>query len=116
MTLWCQETTYFFQLGIEVHFFVCIVKEGHWSRVNLMKREELLKDLHATRVLSFPNENEKKVYFNPYISAKAIKNPSNVEKLAIFPSRDQCLSLENICYSFLMLIAGECQWSVNIDL
>ena len=40
--------------------------KGHWSRVNLVKREELLKDLHATSVLSFPNAN-KKVYFNPYI-------------------------------------------------
>ena len=54
-------------LRIEVHFF-CLHWEmkGHWSRVNLVKREALLKDLHATSVLSFPNAN-KKVYFNPYI-------------------------------------------------
>ena len=43
-------------LRIEVHFFVCIGKwKGHWSRVNLVKRE----DLHATSVLSFPNANKK---------------------------------------------------------
>ena len=29
--------------------------KGHWSRVNLVKREALLKDLRATIVLSFPN-------------------------------------------------------------
>ena len=34
--------------------------KGHWSRVNLVKREALLKDLHTTSVLSFPNANEQK--------------------------------------------------------
>ena len=48
--------------------------KGHWSRVNLEKREALLKDLHATSVLSFPNAN-KKVYFNPYIYEKVANNP-----------------------------------------
>ena len=47
--------------------------EGHWSRVNLVKREVLLKDLQATSILSFPNANEKKGYFNPYTYAKAMK-------------------------------------------
>ena len=41
---------------------------GHWSSENLVKRKALLKDLHATSVLSFPNAN-KKVYFNPYLYA-----------------------------------------------
>ena len=36
--------------------------------------EALLEDLHATSVLSFTNANEK-VYFNPYIYAKAMKKP-----------------------------------------
>ena len=49
--------------------------KGHWSRVNLVKSEALLKDLHATSVLLFPNEN-KKVYFNPYIYAK-VTNTGN---------------------------------------
>ena len=43
-------------------------------RVNLVKREALLKDLHATSDLLFPNAN-KKVYFNPNIYAKATNNP-----------------------------------------
>ena len=40
--------------------------KGHWSHVNLVKhskiykrREALIKDLHATSVLPFPNANEK---------------------------------------------------------
>ena len=45
---------------------------GHWSRGNIVKREAILNDLNATSVLSFPHAN-KKVYFNPYIYAKAIK-------------------------------------------
>ena len=32
--------------------------KGHWSRVNLVKCKALLKDLHATSVLSFPNANK----------------------------------------------------------
>ena len=43
--------------------------KGHWLRVNLVKREALLKDLHASSVLSFLNANTK-VYINPYIYAK----------------------------------------------
>ena len=38
-------------LRIELHFFVCFGKwknTGHVARVNLVKREALLKDLHAT--------------------------------------------------------------------
>ena len=46
--------------------------KGHLSRVNLVKREALLKDSHAISVLSFPNAN-KKVYLNLYIYAKATK-------------------------------------------
>ena len=32
--------------------------------------EALLKDLHGTSVLSFPNANKKELYFNPYIYSK----------------------------------------------
>ena len=53
--------------------------KGHWSRVNLGKREGPLKDLHTTSVLSFPNAN-KKVYFNPYIYAKMTNNPYKSKK------------------------------------
>ena len=35
--------------------------KGHGLLVNLVKHDGLLKDLHATRVLSFPNENGKSV-------------------------------------------------------
>ena len=34
--------------------------KGHWSHVNLVKHEALLKYLHTTSVLSFPNANKKK--------------------------------------------------------
>ena len=68
-----QVDLYCIQLRIEVHFFwLHWEMNGHWSRVNLVKREALLKNLNATSVLSFPPAN-KKVYFNPYIYAKAIK-------------------------------------------
>ena len=70
-------------LRIEVYFFhLHLEMKGHWSRVNLVKLEALLKDLHATSVLSFPNAN-KKVYFNPYIYAKAMKTPYKVEKINV---------------------------------
>ena len=63
-------------LRIEVHLF-CLHWEmkGHWSRVNLVKREALLKDLHVTSVLSFPDAYQKKVWFKPYIYAKVTNNP-----------------------------------------
>ena len=48
--------------------------KGHWPRVNLVNREVLHKDLHATSVLSFLNANEN-VYFKPYIYAKGTNNP-----------------------------------------
>ena len=48
--------------------------KGNLSRVNLVKHEALLKDLHATSVLSFPNANEN-VFFNSHIYAKAMKTP-----------------------------------------
>ena len=63
-------------LRIEVHSFSLHWEmKGHWSRVNLVLCEALLKDLHVTNVLSFPNANKKVYYFNPYIYAKATNNP-----------------------------------------
>ena len=51
----------FIHLRIEVHFFrLHWEMKGHWSCVNLVKREALLKDLHVTSVLSFPNADEQK--------------------------------------------------------
>ena len=51
-------------IRIELHFFrLHWEMERHWSRVNLVKREALLKDLHATSVFHFPMQT-KKVYFN----------------------------------------------------
>ena len=77
--------------------------KGYWSRVNLVKHEALLKDLHATSVLSFPNVNNN-VYFNPYIHAKAAITLKVEKKINVsFLSCDRCLSLENICHGFLML-------------
>ena len=49
-----------YYLRIKVHF-LCLHWEmkGHWSRVNLVKRKALLKGLHTTSFLSFPNANHK---------------------------------------------------------
>ena len=97
-------------LRIEIHFLHWEMK-GHWSRVNLVKCKALFRDLHATSVLSFPNANEK-LYFNPYIYAKAIKL-LKVEKksVSIFSSRDQCLLLEKylpqLSYALLQANAME---------
>ena len=41
--------------------------KGHWSRVNLIKCETLLKDLYAISVLSFPNANKNKRPKGSYI-------------------------------------------------
>ena len=51
----------FNQLRTEVNF--CRLHwemKGHWSRVNFVKCEAILNDLHATSVLSFSNANEQK--------------------------------------------------------
>ena len=46
----------------------------------------------------------KKVYFNPYIYAKAPNNPrKSKKKSCLFWSLELCLSLENICHDFLKL-------------
>ena len=69
-----------------------------------------------TRPVSFhfPNAN-KKVFFNPYIYAKATNNPQKSTKsMPIFWSRELCLSLENICHGFLLLhrrrMTSECKY------
>ena len=86
-------TLFFFRLHWEM--------KGHWSRVNLW--EALLKDLHATSVLSFPNANEKKYTSILIFMLKWWKIPKKSKKsMSIFLSRDQCRSLENICHNFLM--------------
>ena len=46
----------------------------HLPRVNLWEALHASQDLHVTSVFSFPNANNK-MYFNPYIYAKAMKNP-----------------------------------------
>ena len=46
----------------------------------------------------------KKVYFYPYIYAKATNNPLKSKKSTpIFPSRERWHSLENVYHSFLIL-------------
>ena len=70
-------TTYRFYLRTEVHFFVCIGLGNERTQVTCKSCQthvNLLKDLQATPVLSLPYAN-KKVYFNPYIYAKATNNP-----------------------------------------
>ena len=76
--------------------------KGHWLRVNLVKRKALLKDLHATSVLSFPNA-KKCPSILIFMLFKVVNNPPKTEKkaMSIFLSRDRCLSLENICHGFL---------------
>ena len=55
-------------LRIEVQFLrLHWEMKGHWSRVNLVKRETLLKDLHPTSIRSFPNANEKRVLQSLYL-------------------------------------------------
>ena len=88
--------------------------KGHWSRVNPVKREALLKDLHTTSVLSFPNANEKQLYFNPYIYSQVMKNPQKVEKKNVnFSVTWQVSFIGKFATVFLCFIAGECHWSVN---
>ena len=99
-------------LRIEVHFFrLHLEMKGHLSRVNPVKREVLLKDLHATSVLSFPNANAKSVLESLYLCLSDAK-PINSRKksMSIFPSRDHCLSWENICHSFLMRHCRQIPW------
>ena len=84
--------------------------QGHWSLVNIVKREVLLRDLHATSVILFPNANEKSVLQSLYLCLSD-ENPLEVEKINVnFPSRDQCLSLKKICNSFLMLHCRQMPW------
>ena len=44
------------------------------------------QDLHVNSILSFPNAN-KKVYFNPYVYAKATNNPKKSKKSTFFVTR-----------------------------
>ena len=58
--------------------------KGHWSRVNLVKRFALLKDLHATSVLSFPNAKKKLctsillIMLKPQITPKKSKKSMSI--------------------------------------
>ena len=91
----CVVYTFLFTLGNERTLVTCKSWEARSSKF-------------YTRPVSFhfPMQT-KKVYFNPYIYVKAMKNPWKVEK---FPSSDQCLSFENICHSFLMLHCRRMSW------
>ena len=85
--------------------------KGHWSRGNPVKLEALLKDLHATTVLSFPNANEKKVYFNPYIYAKVIKtlkSGKNQNEFQFLRHVTSVFHWQIFATVFLCFIAGEC--------
>ena len=83
--------------------------KGHWPRVNLVKREALLKDLHATSVLSFPLQTKKSVLqylYLCYSDGKPMKSRKK-KSMSIFLSHDQCLSLENICHIYASLQAND---------
>ena len=62
---------------------------------------------------SFPNANDKSVLQSLYLClSDEKKNPS--KSMTIFPTRDQCLSLEIFATVFLCFITCECHRSVNI--
>ena len=89
--------------------------KGHWSRVNLVKLEALLEDLYATSLLPFPNAN-KKVYFNPYIYAKAMKIPKSRKNQCHFFRHVTCVFHWKIFATFILcFIAGECHEGLNIN-
>ena len=76
--------------------------KGYWSHA---KRYSKI----YTRSVSFISQCKwKKCTSILIFMLKRWKTPKKSKKsITIFPSRDQCLSLENICHSFLML---HCRW------
>ena len=71
------------------------------------------KSLRSASVLSIPNANVKQCTSIPIFMLERWKTLKSRKKksMLIFPSRDQCLSLENIWHSFPTL---HCRRSVNI--
>ena len=66
-----------------------------------------------TRPVSFhfPVQTKKKCTSILIFMLNRRKTPKKSKKsMSIFPSRDQCLSLENICHSFLMLPCRRMPW------
>ena len=102
-------------------FISCLHWEmkGHGSHVNFVKWTALLKDLLATRVLSFPDANEK-VYFSPFIYAnfKSDKLPLKKWKIQcqFFFHMTSGIHWKIFATVFLCLIAGEYHGSVNISI
>ena len=94
-----------------IHMQLCTKHYCIYFRIEV----HFFQDLHATRVLSFPNTN-KKVYFNPYIYAKATNNPSKVKKkpnINFFITWPVAFIGKYLPGS-LCFIAGECHVSVII--
>ena len=69
---------------------------SHGSREYLVKREALLKDLHATRVLSFLMKTKKCTSINIFMLKLQIIRISRKNQCHC----DQWHSLENICLRF----------------
>ena len=78
-----SQATHAFLGMLPLCFCLHFEMKGLGSRVNLVKHEAFLKDLHATCVLSYSNVKKKEeVYFVPYIYAKAT-NKALVEKINV---------------------------------
>ena len=92
------------QLRIEVHFLFALGNKWHGSCVNLVKREALLKDLHAPVSFHFPMQT-KKVYFNPYIFTLQWHSPAMKHKNCskYFPMNATCHVEEILTLIFLRL-------------
>ena len=92
-------------LRIEVHF------KGHWSSLNLTKR---FSNIYRQPVsFHFPSQTKKSVPCTSIhiFMLKRLKTLKKSKKsMLIFPSRDQCHSLENICYSFPILHCRRIPW------
>ena len=79
--------------------------------------EALLKDLHATSVLSFHNAKKKCSSILIFMLKRQITPKSRKKSMWIFWSRDRCLSSENICHGFLILqcmrMTSECNYILS---
>ena len=101
---------------IEVHFFrLHWEMKGHWLSVNFVKREALLKDLHTTSVLSFPNANDQKCTSILICMLKRLKTlKSRNNQFQFFRHVTVVYHWKIFATVFLCFIAGECHGNVNI--
>ena len=111
-----QWSLLWFHLRIVVHFFGFHWKmKRHWSRVNLVRREVLLKDWHTTSVLSFPNANEQKFTSILIFMLKRWKTPKKSKNpCEFFHHVTSVFHWEIFARFFLCFIAWGCHGSINI--